>query len=102
MEIMTQLGKTPHNQLIEALRDDIQMADGGIDFRVIEADWGVTLVLTRQNKPLSWRVTLNKEGRCGIYKPQTASIPAMQISLEKNEHLKLRDYLLHFVERGWV
>ena len=102
MEIMTTLGPTPGDKLVNALREDIQLEDSGIDVIPLETPWGYTLKLARQGRNLPWRITTNKQGECGIYKPVTSTLPAVCISLPPKEHLFLRDYLLEFIRRGWI
>lgn len=102
MFIMTTIGPTPHQTLFEALKQDLQMEDPGIDLILLTTDWGCTIKLARQGRPLTWRVTLNQQGQCGIYKPPTASLPAVAINLPADSHLALRDYLVEFIQRGWV
>ena len=43
MLIMTSIGETHYLKLTQALREDIQEVDKGIDFHTIEADWGCDL-----------------------------------------------------------
>lgn len=102
MDLMTQAGLQPREALVEALTEDVQSLDSGIEVIPLYTDWGVTLKFKRQGKTLSWRVTMNRAGMCGIYKPMTASLPKIEQNYIQNQHLKMRDDLQVFIRAGWI
>ena len=102
MEIMTSIGPINRKSLVESLQTHVDRVDPGIRLHMIRTDWGMTIVPKRQDRSLPWRITMNTKGQCVLYKPVTASIPTIDISLDEGQHELLCNYFISFIERGWI
>ena len=102
MHIMTSVGPIPTDTMLDAIRQDVEDADSGIKLESIPGTDGMVVLFSRQGRTLPWRLALSFSGKCGLYKPPTASLPRVHINFPENQHLKVRDTLLEYINKGWI
>lgn len=103
MEPMTQEHEPrQHDIFVLSLNRVVAFEDKGIEVVPLETSWGCTVKFRRQNRTLPWRVTINREGRVGIYKPLTSTLPPVNLVFQPEEAENANMMLVNFIQGGWL
>lgn len=98
MHIMTQTETFPTN----TLQDIIASVDPGIVARPLAMHWGTLVTLERQGQYAGWRLFFYNDGTSRLHHPKSASLPEVDVRRGPVDQPTLAEYLVHFIERGWI